>query len=230
MQFSVADVLNFALLPYSSVPFLPACGSLDQAHFPAVKTSDLGITHRRERRKTEGKHRRIGEKESPSEPRWGEGDAGQNSRRVGGRFRRSALAGAVNRRVCARLLKCGHDQGHIRTCAGRGSPTERERLSGSWRGLPPDGRAAHVVRCSCLLRSVPQTAMADKPWWIISAFFRSARTFALEWDQGFYGHLTRRNLAVLATERGDHEEARKFWQAVLEECPNDREVLSRLGR
>jgi hypothetical protein len=45
-------------------------------------------------------------------------------------------------------------------------------------------------------------------------------------DQGIYGHLTRRNLAVLATERGDRAEADQLWRAVLAECPVDREALS----
>jgi hypothetical protein len=40
-------------------------------------------------------------------------------------------------------------------------------------------------------------------------------------DQGIYGHLTRRNLAALATERGDRAEAVRQWQAVLAECPGD---------
>ena len=49
-------------------------------------------------------------------------------------------------------------------------------------------------------------------------------------DQGIYGHLTRRNLAALAAERGDHAEARRLWEAVLAECPGDREALAKLGR
>jgi hypothetical protein len=48
-------------------------------------------------------------------------------------------------------------------------------------------------------------------------------------DQGIYGHLTRRNLAVLAAERGDHAEVGRLWEAVLPECPGDREALARLG-
>jgi tetratricopeptide (TPR) repeat protein len=47
-------------------------------------------------------------------------------------------------------------------------------------------------------------------------------------DQGIYGHLTRRNLAVLAMERGDRTEAENQWRAVLAECPGDREALSHL--
>ncbi len=47
-------------------------------------------------------------------------------------------------------------------------------------------------------------------------------------DLGIYGHLTRRNLAVLAAERGDRAEAQKLWQDVLAECPNDREAIEML--
>jgi GT2 family glycosyltransferase len=47
-------------------------------------------------------------------------------------------------------------------------------------------------------------------------------------DQGIYGHLTRRNLARLAAERGDHAEAERLWTEVLAECPGDAEALSRL--
>jgi hypothetical protein len=45
---------------------------------------------------------------------------------------------------------------------------------------------------------------------------------------GIYGHLTRRNLAALAAERGDRGEAARLWRAVLAECPGDREALARL--
>ncbi len=47
-------------------------------------------------------------------------------------------------------------------------------------------------------------------------------------DQANYGHLTRRNLADLATERGDHDEAVRLWRAVLAECPGDRDVRAKL--
>ena len=45
---------------------------------------------------------------------------------------------------------------------------------------------------------------------------------------GIYGHLTRRNLAALAAERGDTEEAARLWADVLTECPGDREALAKL--
>jgi len=49
-------------------------------------------------------------------------------------------------------------------------------------------------------------------------------------DQGIYGHLTRRNLAALAAERGDHAGAEKLWAEVLAECPGDCEALAKLER
>lgn len=49
-------------------------------------------------------------------------------------------------------------------------------------------------------------------------------------DQGIYGHLTRRNLAIIAGERGDHQEAEKHWQAVLVECPDDPDAMQRLKK
>jgi glycosyltransferase involved in cell wall biosynthesis len=49
-------------------------------------------------------------------------------------------------------------------------------------------------------------------------------------DQGIYGHLTRRNLAVLAAERGDRAEAETLWSDVLAECPGDRDALAKLDR
>jgi hypothetical protein len=47
-------------------------------------------------------------------------------------------------------------------------------------------------------------------------------------NQGIYGHLTRRNLAVLAKERADLEEAARQWRAVLAECPCNREAVGHL--
>jgi len=46
-------------------------------------------------------------------------------------------------------------------------------------------------------------------------------------DQGIYGHVTLRNLAVLAEERGDRAEARRLWRMVPDACPGDAEALSR---
>jgi hypothetical protein len=45
-------------------------------------------------------------------------------------------------------------------------------------------------------------------------------------DQGICGHLTLRNLAVLAEERRDSGEARRLWRTVLDACPSDAEAMS----
>ncbi len=46
-------------------------------------------------------------------------------------------------------------------------------------------------------------------------------------DQGIYAHLTLRNLAVLAEERGDRAAARRLWGMVLEACPDDAAAMMR---
>ena len=51
-------------------------------------------------------------------------------------------------------------------------------------------------------------------------------------DKGIYRHLTRRNLATLAEERGDPGETQRLWRQVLTECPGDPEAIAmrkRLG-
>jgi glycosyltransferase involved in cell wall biosynthesis len=49
-------------------------------------------------------------------------------------------------------------------------------------------------------------------------------------NQGIYGHVTRRNLAEVAAERGDHAEAARLWGEVLAECPGDRQALANLEK
>ena len=46
-------------------------------------------------------------------------------------------------------------------------------------------------------------------------------------DQGIYGHITLRNLAVLAEERSDRVESRRLWRMVLDACPGNPEAMSR---
>jgi hypothetical protein len=49
-------------------------------------------------------------------------------------------------------------------------------------------------------------------------------------DKGIYGHVTRRNLAKLAEEQGDHGEAVRQWSAILAELPGDAESITALSR
>jgi tetratricopeptide (TPR) repeat protein len=82
-------------------------------------------------------------------------------------------------------------------------------------------RKAVVHRCG------GHSGEAEQCWRRILTLSRPRKFASL--DQGIYGHLTRRNLAALAEERGDAEEAQRQWGAVLEECPADREALARLN-
>jgi glycosyltransferase involved in cell wall biosynthesis/tetratricopeptide (TPR) repeat protein len=49
-------------------------------------------------------------------------------------------------------------------------------------------------------------------------------------DAGVYGHLTRRNLAALAEERGDRPGAARLWAEVLAERPGDPDAVTALER
>ena len=49
-------------------------------------------------------------------------------------------------------------------------------------------------------------------------------------DSGIYGHVTRRNLAALAEEGGDHAAAVALWGAVQAECPADAGAAAALRR
>jgi tetratricopeptide (TPR) repeat protein len=95
-------------------------------------------------------------------------------------------------------------------------------------GLSFDKEDAELwFRKAVVHRRVGQNAEAEQCWRRILTLSRP-RKFA-SMDQGIFGHLTRRNLAALATERGDVEEARRQWGAVLVECPGDKEAVRLLG-
>lgn len=49
-------------------------------------------------------------------------------------------------------------------------------------------------------------------------------------DAGIYGHLTRRNLAALAEEGGDRDEAARLWVRVLAEVPGDATARAALAK
>jgi tetratricopeptide (TPR) repeat protein len=80
-------------------------------------------------------------------------------------------------------------------------------------------------RKAVLHREADQPAEAEACWRRILTLKRPDQFCSV--DQGIYGHLTLRNLAVLAEERGDRAEARRLWRMVLEACPGDAEAMER---
>jgi tetratricopeptide (TPR) repeat protein len=94
-------------------------------------------------------------------------------------------------------------------------------------GLTVDPEDAELLfRKAVIHRHRGESADAAHCWRTILGLSRPERFASV--DMGIYGHLTRRNLAALAAERGDREEAVRHWRAVLAECPGDREARARL--
>jgi tetratricopeptide (TPR) repeat protein len=93
--------------------------------------------------------------------------------------------------------------------------------------LDPDD-AELLFRQAVLYRSSGHPAEAEACWRRILRIRRPDRFCSV--DQGIYGHLTLRNLAVLAEERRDHAEAASLWQRVLSESLGDPEAIANLDR
>jgi tetratricopeptide (TPR) repeat protein len=81
-----------------------------------------------------------------------------------------------------------------------------------------------LFRESILHRADGHPAEAEETWRRILTLRRPQRFSSI--DQAIYGHLTLRNLAALAAERGDLGEARSLWRRALEECPGDDEAMT----
>jgi tetratricopeptide (TPR) repeat protein len=102
-------------------------------------------------------------------------------------------------------------------------------LAACAKGLELDRHDAELwFRKGMVHRHRGESSEAEKCWRLILTLNRPEQFCSV--DQGIYGHLTRRNLAVLAAERGDLAEAQRLWEAVLAECPGDREALAKLER
>jgi len=99
-------------------------------------------------------------------------------------------------------------------------------LSACSEGLRLDPDDAEIYfRKAVLHRKAGQPVEAEACWRRILTLKRPDQFCSV--DQGIYGHLTLRNLAVLAEERGDRAEARRLWRMVLDACPGDPEAMSR---
>jgi tetratricopeptide (TPR) repeat protein len=94
-------------------------------------------------------------------------------------------------------------------------------------GLSFDAEDAELwFRKAVVHRHNGEPAEAEHCWRRILTLSRPQKFASV--DQGIYGHLTRRNLAALARERKDLDEAERQWRAVLSECPGDREATRQL--
>ena len=132
-------------------------------------------------------------------------------------LRGSAPTDSITRKLFALIARAhqmmGETAAAIRVCA---------------EGLSLDPEDAELwFRKGVVHRQRGESAEAESSWRRILGLTRPERFASL--DMGIYGHLTRRNLAALARERGDIAEEVRLWRAVLAECPGDREALARLG-
>jgi tetratricopeptide (TPR) repeat protein len=95
------------------------------------------------------------------------------------------------------------------------------------KGLSVDSDDAELLfRKAVAYRYLGSTAEAEACWRRILGLKSPQKLSSI--DFGIYGHLTRRNLAILARERGDVQEAQEQWQAVLAECPGDPEATRQI--
>ena len=130
----------------------------------------------------------------------------------------SAPTDSIVRKLFALIARTeqmmGDTQAALRTCA---------------EGLNLDPEDAELwFRKAVVHRHRGESSEAEHCWRRILTLHRPDQFCSV--DQGIYGHLTRRNLAALAAERGDHAEVERLWNDVLAECPGDPEALAKLSR
>jgi glycosyltransferase involved in cell wall biosynthesis len=105
----------------------------------------------------------------------------------------------------------------------------REALAACAAGLEADADDAELLFRAAVVRRQCGDGDGARRCWERILTLRRPEKFASV-DQGIYGHLTRRNLAALAADRCDHDEAARQWRAILEECPGDPEALTKLDQ
>jgi tetratricopeptide (TPR) repeat protein len=132
-------------------------------------------------------------------------------------LRGSAPTDSIVRKLFALIARCQQMQGDI--------PAALNACSEGLR-MDPDDAELHF-RKAVLHRKAGQPAEAEACWQRMLILKRADQFCSV--DQGIYGHLTVRNLAVLAEERGDQGEARRLWRMVLDACPGDAEAMARGG-
>jgi tetratricopeptide (TPR) repeat protein len=128
----------------------------------------------------------------------------------------SAPTDSITRKLFALIARCHQMLGDLPSALAVCS----EGLS-----FDPDD-AELLFRKAVVHRTSGQPAEAESCWRRILSLKRPEQFCSV--DQGIYGHLTLRNLAALAHERGDPAESQRLWRAILAECPGDAEAMSKL--
>ena len=131
---------------------------------------------------------------------------------------RSAPSDSITRKLFALIARAhqmrGDTEAALRVCA---------------EGLAIEPEDAELLfRRAVIHRHRGESRDAEVCWRTILTLRRPEKFASV--DMGIYGHLTRRNLAMLAAERGDRDEAQRLWAEVLAECPRDREALAACER
>jgi tetratricopeptide (TPR) repeat protein len=130
----------------------------------------------------------------------------------------SAPTDSIVRKLFALIARAhqmlGNSQEALRTCG---------------RGLELDSEDAELwFRKAVVHRQRGESSEAEHCWRRILTLHRPDQFCSF--DQGIYGHLTRRNLAAVAAERGDLAAVEQLWNDVLAECPGDPEAMAKLER
>jgi tetratricopeptide (TPR) repeat protein len=129
---------------------------------------------------------------------------------------RSAPTDSITRKLFALIARAHQMRGDLPTA-----------LKCCAEGLSFDAEDAELLfRKAVVHRHSGEPGEAEQCWRRILTLSRPQKFASV--DQGIYGHLTRRNLAALAKERGDLDEAERQRRAVLAECPGDREAIGHL--
>ena len=130
----------------------------------------------------------------------------------------SAPTDSITRKLYTLIARCHQTLGEPKAA-----------LAACGAGLGIDADDAELwFRQAVLHRRGGDTPQAEACWRKVLTLGRPERFSSV--DDGIYGHLTRRNLAALAEERGDRAEAALQWAAVRDECPGDSEAVAALAR
>ena len=151
------------------------------------------------------------------------------------RSRSSGRTGPEPSTICGTVCRVSADRfNHAQTVRpdrprtpDDGKPASALAVCDEGLSFDPDD-AELLFRKAVVHRTAAQPAEAEDCWRRILTLRRPDQFCSV--DQGIYGHLTLRNLAVLAEERGDAAEAVRLWVKVFEECPRDPEATARLQR